>query len=57
MTYTKTKIFTMICQGATLTELMNETGRSATFIRSVISQIRQRDIQITFSNNTYKREV
>ena len=47
----------MICQGATLTELMNETGRSATFIRSVISQIRQRDIQITYLNDTYKREI
>ena len=57
MTYTKAKIFTMICKGATLTELMNETERSATFIRSVISQIRQRDIQITYSNDTYKREI
>jgi len=41
----------MIRNGATLAQLINETGRSATFIRSVISQIRNRGIQIDVTSN------
>lgn len=54
MTYTKSTIFMMVRDGATLNELINATGRNGTFIRSVISQIRSRGFEITFSNNTYK---
>ena len=54
MTYTKSTIFMMVRDGATLNELTNATGRDGAFIRFVISEIRSRGFEITFSNNTYK---
>ena len=60
MTYTRTKIYTMLTQGATMKQLVNETGRSQSFIRSVISQIRERGtdvgFRITIENSTYQIE-
>lgn len=60
MTYTRSKIYTMLTQGATMEQLMNETGRSQSFIRSVISQIRERGtdvgFRITIKNSTYQIE-
>ena len=60
MTYVRTKIYTMLRQGATMEQLMNETGRSQSFIRSVISQIRERGtdvgFRITIENSTYQIE-
>jgi len=54
MSYTKSTIFMMVRDGATLNELTNATGRDGAFIRFVISEIRSRGFEITFSNNTYK---
>ena len=60
MTYVRTKIYTMLTQGATMEQLMSETGRSQSFIRSVISQIRERGtdvgFRITIENSTYQIE-
>lgn len=60
MTYLHTKIYTMLTQGATMEQLINETGRSQSFIRSVISQIRERGVdvgfRITIENSTYQIE-
>ena len=57
MAYTKTKIFMMIQKGATLDQLIKETGRNGSRIRSIISEIRRRGYEITFTNSTYKIEV
>ena len=50
----------MLTQGATMEQLVNETGRSQSFIRSVISQIRERGtdvgFRITIENSTYQIE-
>jgi len=43
----------LIREGATLAQLMDATGRDGTFIRRVISDIRSRGFNVTFSNNTY----
>ena len=60
MTYTRTKIYMMLKEGATMEKLVNETGRSQSFIRSVISQIRERGtdvgFRITIENSTYQIE-
>ena len=53
MTPTKTKIFMLIRDGATLAQLMDATSRDGTFIRRVISDIRSRGFNVTFSNDTY----
>ena len=56
MRLTKIQIVVHLNQkGATLEELMNATGQSSTRIRASICEIRNRGIQITYSNNTYKR--
>tara|TARA_R100001163_G_scaffold13349_1_gene12336 strand:+ start:2244 stop:2441 length:198 start_codon:yes stop_codon:yes gene_type:complete len=60
MTYTRTKIYTMLKGGSTMEQLMSETGRSQSFIRSVISQIRERGtdvgFRITIENSIYQIE-
>ena len=49
----------MICNGATMEEITNVTGKNETFIRFVISEIRQRGreigFEIKFENLTYKK--
>jgi hypothetical protein len=66
MTLTKIQIvFHLIEKGATLEELMNATGQSATRIRASICEIRNRGIVISvqsnsksygdYLNTTYKR--
>ena len=47
----------MIQKGATLDQLIKETGRNGSRIRSIISEIRRRGYEITFTNSTYKIEV
>jgi len=59
MTYIRSKIYEMICNGATMEEITNVTGKNETFIRFVISEIRQRGreigFEIKFENLTYKK--
>ena len=59
MTYTRAKIYEMICNGATMEEMTNVTGKNETFVRFVISEIRQRGketgFEIKFENLTYKK--
>ena len=59
MTYIRSKIYEMICNGATMEEMTNVTGKNETFVRFVISEIRQRGremgFEIKFENLTYKK--
>ena len=59
MTYIRSKIYEMICNGATMEEITNVTGKNETFVRFVISDIRQRGremgFEIKFENLTYKK--
>jgi len=49
----------MICNGATMEEITNVTGKNERFVRYVISEIRQRGremgFEIKFENLTYKK--
>lgn len=60
MTYLHTKIYYMLKDGSTMEQMIKETGRNQSFIRLVISRIRQlgHDVgfRITFENSTYKIE-